>query len=985
MRISGWRVDGFGVLADQRVEELPAGLTVVVGPNEAGKSTLLDFLRGVLFGFPDRRHRRPYHEPLRGGSHGGAVSLLDASGGGWLLERHVGGGPPALSGPDGALRGEAELRRLLGGVDGEVFRSVYAFGLSELSSLETLERDEVRDLIFSAGILGAGRSATRAQHSLASRQAALVRPRRSDAVANLLRRRLDAVDGELRRLREEARRFPERAEECEGLAARVREEEDTAEELRQRLRELDRLEAAWPDWCERRSAEAELAALAAPDPAEATLLARSAEIAALRDRRAGFEEWARQRDDLARQLDAIQQRVEDALRELGPGARAEVVRHLDLGIATAERAERLSRRHGELLAELRSKEEVADRDSAEVGRLEGALSAQEKAAGRVRSKADLDAAGELLHEARRLLDRREELEQDRARAEQQARLEALASRRAGVRLAGSWALAALLVASALLASGAALSVTGGHGATAALFAAAALVVSAVAVASAAQGRLKDRAGGAGPEVPEDGDRAQLRQVEARLAELARSFRRPGRLERGDLDPIGRALDSEVASRLALDDLARRLADARRRREESLALADRCRDQLAENDRAAATLGSELLLPPSLGPDSLGRAVDLLARLRKDLDALDRVGQALSKVDARLESYAHSALSLASALAPAGLEGGSFVLGRQDESEPLGTGSVGPAAAGSVGTGSAAGTERKATAPEQALVAVGHLVERLEATASAREARGQLEDAACRARDAVDRALGGGSCTGRLLAELASGDPVAWQAERRMLADRLGEVKQRHDEATRAHERSSQALGQLLGSTRLAELELEGESLRAELRAALERYAVLGIARTLLERTLARYERERQPEVVRRAAELFASATRGRYVRLVSRPDADGRSHGIDAIDEWGARVDAGSLSRGTAEQLYLCLRLALATAGGAGVELPLVLDDVLVNFDPDRAAAVAEVIADVARQRQVLAFTCHPHVAELLSDASPKARVLELPGTSRAR
>ena len=44
-------------------DDLGPGLTVLHGPNEAGKSTLLDFLRGVLFGFPDGRSRRPQRPP----------------------------------------------------------------------------------------------------------------------------------------------------------------------------------------------------------------------------------------------------------------------------------------------------------------------------------------------------------------------------------------------------------------------------------------------------------------------------------------------------------------------------------------------------------------------------------------------------------------------------------------------------------------------------------------------------------------------------------------------------------------------------------------------------------------------------------------------------------------------------------------------------------------------------------------------------------
>jgi uncharacterized protein YhaN len=76
------------------------------------------------------------------------------------------------------------------------------------------------------------------------------------------------------------------------------------------------------------------------------------------------------------------------------------------------------------------------------------------------------------------------------------------------------------------------------------------------------------------------------------------------------------------------------------------------------------------------------------------------------------------------------------------------------------------------------------------------------------------------------------------------------------------------------------------------------------------------------------------------------------------------------------EQLFLCLRLGLAAEfGRAGTVLPFVMDDVLVNFDPDRAAAAAGELKRFAAEsgRQVLFFTCHPETASLLGE-----RVVEL-------
>ena len=55
MRIDGWHADGFGILKDFERADLEPGVTVLLGENEAGKSTLLAFVRAMLFGFPGAR------------------------------------------------------------------------------------------------------------------------------------------------------------------------------------------------------------------------------------------------------------------------------------------------------------------------------------------------------------------------------------------------------------------------------------------------------------------------------------------------------------------------------------------------------------------------------------------------------------------------------------------------------------------------------------------------------------------------------------------------------------------------------------------------------------------------------------------------------------------------------------------------------------------------------------------------------------------
>ena len=151
MRIEAIRIDGYGIHSGLEIKDLPPGLTIVAGPNEAGKTTILDFIRGVLFDFPNRAKRTlPFHEPLRGGRHGGAVSIIDTLGRRWYLERHVGEKEPRLTNEEGEVTSPAMLSVLLGGANDALFRNVFAFGLGELASFSSLNSDEVRERVFSA-------------------------------------------------------------------------------------------------------------------------------------------------------------------------------------------------------------------------------------------------------------------------------------------------------------------------------------------------------------------------------------------------------------------------------------------------------------------------------------------------------------------------------------------------------------------------------------------------------------------------------------------------------------------------------------------------------------------------------------------------------------------------------------------------------------------------------------------------------------------
>ena len=74
MKITDIHIDGFGVWHDLTLRGVSSELTVFYGPNEAGKSTLMNFLRTVLYGVTPQRRKR-YLPPLAGGRPGGWLKV----------------------------------------------------------------------------------------------------------------------------------------------------------------------------------------------------------------------------------------------------------------------------------------------------------------------------------------------------------------------------------------------------------------------------------------------------------------------------------------------------------------------------------------------------------------------------------------------------------------------------------------------------------------------------------------------------------------------------------------------------------------------------------------------------------------------------------------------------------------------------------------------------------------------------------------------
>ncbi|MDA8080481.1 MAG: hypothetical protein M0Z96_02545, partial [Actinomycetota bacterium] len=174
---------------------------------------------------------------------------------------------------------------------------------------------------------------------------------------------------------------------------------------------------------------------------------------------------------------------------------------------------------------------------------------------------------------------------------------------------------------------------------------------------------------------------------------------------------------------------------------------------------------------------------------------------------------------------------------------------------------------------------------------------------------------------------------------------------------------------------VAECQSTIESLNLEAEELADRLRVNLLARQLLKNAHVRFEDLHQPELLRSSSDIFARVTQGRYVSVLKKDTGKGES--IYVRNRSGEDILDAHLSRGTREQLFISIRLALVTRTNS-LDIPLLMDDVMVNADIERAQGLANELATVAQTRQILYFCAKPDALRLFEDAGANVNLVEM-------
>ena len=232
-----------------------------------------------------------------------------------------------------------------------------------------------------------------------------------------------------------------------------------------------------------------------------------------------------------------------------------------------------------------------------------------------------------------------------------------------------------------------------------------------------------------------------------------------------------------------------------------------------------------------------------------------------------------------------------------------------------------------------------------------------------------RGLSGGRPVEAFVEEARAVDPDEIDGRIQRLAERIPGLREEQAGLGETIGEERNELSRMDGSSRAAEIAEEGQSLLAGLERGVENYARLRLASTVLARAVERYRERYQGPVLQRTNVLFSRLTLGRFEGVRAEVDEQGTPRLVGVRPGTGEIVPVSGMSDGTADQLYLALRLASLEAYLETSEpMPFVVDDILIKFDDDRARAALEILADLSRKTQVIFFTHHRHLVDLAQD-----------------
>jgi uncharacterized protein YhaN len=1065
MRISEAHIDGFGTWRDLSLENIGDGVTVVYGPNEAGKTTLMQFMRTMLYGFSEQRRHR-YLPPLNGGRPGGALAIVanaatESGTAMYRVVRHAAMDDPqgylgdvTIVAPDGAIQGHSQLEQLLVGVDESTFNNVFALGLREIQELGSLDDTAAADHLYRltggldrVSLVDVVRELQGSRQRIVGESPHAKLPHRPSEKTTPQPGLITGLIARRDKLREELRELSGRTDRWLKLAAlrsELIEETKTLDrdiaELEEQVRVIDVALQARELWTARCQVLAKLEKLGTPKEIRKKyvellkkynerITASNAKVAQLKEQRKKISDEAKaikinhvvwgqatriealtEHSGWVQTLETQIERLKNELGSYEQNLQTQTVSAgspgFDISLANQQTIQAL-RRPMKLIGDEEERLETAKRNVEDAKAEYEALVAKIEQRLTERNETDLQTAVQNAGERIALYRRRIQIEQrldqlGRHRDELEQYRDDLFERNVlpvwtTVGLGVLFATGIMLMLMATFAAFDYFVLTGTPPGALGL-----IGFMLTALSAAAKVGLEKQAGNKLDSVRKQltmlnrqyGDVKQQRdELDAQLPTASGAL--DVRLQRAEEDL--RRLEEMVPQQAQRDALKAKVDAAKRQEVEAEAAVKEARgrykamlrslglpegfsintlrqhsqkgeelsqsrrqveivrDELVQRERELLSLATridQLMGDIRVKPTS-DRPQDRLAQLAKvveeqrDLNLLKgdlrrQVRQLRKEWEQATRLVKRDERSREAIFAKNGVRNEKEFHRAVDRWRHF----------------------RFATKKRK------ELTEKILATLAERITEEQLEEVLSGAGFQPAREETNSGQAGSLPHLSVEARRELALAKIRDFRLRLGQLQERRGQA-------QQEMTMLADDRRYDEVKVELACAQQQLAEQMRRWQVLAATEHTLASVRKIYETNRQPETLREASEYLKQLTSGHYVRIWTA--IEDRTLTVDDANNKPVRLDV--LSRGTREAIFLSLRLALVNSfARRGAKLPLVLDDVLVNFDTGRVKAAAALLRDFAKQHrhQILMFTCHEHIMRIFKGA--KVDVRTLPG-----
>ena len=1089
MKIRDVQIDGFGVWSGLSVDSMPETMTVFYGPNEAGKTTLMNFLRTMFYGFTSERRAR-YLPPVHGGKPGGAMRV-SGPGGGYEISRRATLNDASVIGQltvtssDGVTQGQHRLTSLLGNVDESIFTNVFAIGLRELQELSTLDDTAAADELYK---LSSGLDRV----SLVDVIRQLRSARTSIAAANEENAQLPSMLAKRQKLRDEIEQLTLRGRRWGELASVRRNQNHEIEELKQRIGQWETesktvetaIQVRQP-WLERDQLSTKLNELHARidvhDESRSKLLDLQEQIdqkrlqvqAIVQERQslrkraselplnrnvlglAGKIESASEQGPWITQLQKQIQRLESEHKQTQEQLVEDAKR---LGLSDSDQEALLNDRRLSSLPDLsrpaisqlagpardvrtqqtrlKQAKERLESEKKEIERLQAEISgfleprnsddlqlSIQQASDRIQSIRKFQQVDERLQ---KLAVHKDELEGETLDLESDDGF----SWERVIMLAIPFFIGAFMLISGLnnffgwynnanmpaTARALQLQSTDTQN-TGVLMTVLGFILVATylwwkSMEKGMEGELTD------VESQLDTLVSQIRKTESEKQQLVSFLPEPGASVEQQLRQAEHELSqcesylpvyhNQAAAKERYNTARKQAADAAmglksarnawKKTLHQLGLAESLSPKslriLAEGYESLLTTKKKL----TIQSDELSaRRIELTSTLGK-LDALH------TQLQVALASDANSVSTQSSRKDPPSHKDGQrdtpsfkpsdlvvdlpqqrlqhlvntlaqhkqYLVQRKDlklQDEELSKKQKGVRRS----------AERLISARQSYLAEIGvESIQQLDALLARKQEHLKLESQIGSLDERIRTTLGN-HASHEAIQKILQNTP-SHELEKRWetLATRISGAQERIEQLQLRQGEVNQEMKTLAQDRRLAEAKLELASLERQIQLCADHWRTLGVTTCMLEKVCEIYESERQPETLREASAFLKQLTEGKYVRVWTPLG----KNALRIDNEKGQSLPLEVLSRGTREAVFIALRLSLTAAySRRGATLPLVLDDVLVNFDTLRATSAAKVLRDFAALgHQVVMFTCHEHIMRMFDSIGVQVRILPTQG-----